>query len=259
MDIERGHALHESVLHLRLTDSVTFFKGADPRCVTSSWERQACAIIPPGRVEALGHVSRLGNVGHSMVFFSIHIPYARLSPQMGQPMLLLHHEPPRGGSAAAGQDGLSLAGAPPMDDATPPSRPIHEELTALRRQVGDLQATQKVAQQIVETVRDPLLVLTPEFRVQSANPAFYHLFQVTPAETEGQHIYTLGNGQWNLPELRTLLEEILPRSTVFNDYAVTHDFARIGPRTILLPTLSSPTQKKFDIVDRPHPQTSAGF
>jgi two-component system CheB/CheR fusion protein len=112
--------------------------------------------------------------------------------------------------------------------------PVPEDLTALRRQVADLQAAHVVAQQIVETVRDPLLVLTPEFRVQWANPAFYQLFHVSPAETEGQSIYALGNGQWNIPELRTLLEEILPRSTVFNDYAVTHDFERIGPRTILL-------------------------
>ena len=97
-----------------------------------------------------------------------------------------------------------------MDDAAPPSRPVHEELAALRLQVAALQAAQEAARQIVETVRDPLLVLTPDFRVQSANAAFYQLFHVSPSETEGQHLYALGNGQWNLPELRTLLEEILP-------------------------------------------------
>ena len=59
-----------------------------------------------------------------------------------------------------------------MDDAAPPSRPVHEELVALRHQMAELHAAQEVAQQIVETVRDPLLVLTPDFRVQSANPAF---------------------------------------------------------------------------------------
>jgi PAS domain-containing protein len=90
------------------------------------------------------------------------------------------------------------------------------------------------AEQIVEIVREPLLVLTPDFRVQSANPAFYQLFQVRPAETEGQLIYQLGNGQWDIPELHTLLEQILPQQTVFNDYEVSHDFERIGPRTILL-------------------------
>jgi signal transduction histidine kinase len=70
--------------------------------------------------------------------------------------------------------------------------------------------------------------------VQSANPAFYQLFQVRPAETVGQRIYQLGNGQWDIPELHTLLEQILPQQTVFNDYEVTHDFERIGRRTILL-------------------------
>jgi signal transduction histidine kinase len=121
-----------------------------------------------------------------------------------------------------------------MDDATSPSRPGHEDLAALRRQVADLQAAQTVADQIVETVRDPLLVLTPDFRVQSANPTFYQLFQVRPTETVGQLIYQLGNGQWDIPALRTLLEELLPHNTVFNDYEVTHTFERIGPRTILL-------------------------
>src|SRR4030095_6263034 len=116
-----------------------------------------------------------------------------------------------------------------MDDTTPPSRPVHEELVALRRQVADLHAAQEVAQQIVETLLAPLLVLTPDFRVQSANPAFYQLFHVTPAETEGQSIYALGNGQWDIPALRTLLEELLPHNTVFNDYAMTHTFERIGP------------------------------
>ena len=84
-----------------------------------------------------------------------------------------------------------------------------------------LREAKDTAEQIVETVREPLLVLTPDFRVQSANPAFYHLFQVRPTETVGQSIYQLGNGQWDIPELHTLLEQILPQNTVFNDYEVT--------------------------------------
>ena len=134
-----------------------------------------------------------------------------------------------------------------MEDPAPPT-PFHQELAALRQRVTDLEAARTAqqhgaqalrvakdaAEQIVETVREPLLVLTPDFRVQSANPAFYQMFQVRPTETEGQHIYQLGNGQWDLPALHTLLEEILPQNTVFNDYEVTHDFERIGRRTILL-------------------------
>ena len=90
------------------------------------------------------------------------------------------------------------------------------------------------AEKIVETIRDPLLVLTADLRVQVANPAFYHTFQVHPAETEGQLIYQLGNGQWDIPALRTFLEELLPHNTVFNDYEVTHTFEQVGPRTMLL-------------------------
>jgi two-component system, chemotaxis family, CheB/CheR fusion protein len=135
-----------------------------------------------------------------------------------------------------------------MADAAPPPMPVPEDVAALRQRVAQLEAAltaqqqgaqalrdaKDAAEQIVETVREPLLVLTPDFRVQSANPAFYQLFQVRPAETEGQLIYQLGNGQWDMPALHTLLEEILPQNTVFNDYEVSHDFERIGPRTILL-------------------------
>ena len=135
-----------------------------------------------------------------------------------------------------------------MANAAPPPMPLPEDMAALRQRVAQLEAAltaqqhseqalryaKDAAEQIVETVREPLLVLTPDFRVQSANPAFYHLFQVHPTETEDQSIYQLGNGQWDIPELHTLLEEILPHNTVFNDYEVSHDFERIGPRTILL-------------------------
>jgi PAS domain-containing protein len=107
-----------------------------------------------------------------------------------------------------------------MEDATPSSIPLHQEVAALRQRIAQLEAAMHYAEQIVETVRDPLLVLTPDLRVQSANPAFYQMFDVSPAETEGQLIYQIGHGQWDIPALRTLLEEILPRNTVFNEYEV---------------------------------------
>ena len=103
-----------------------------------------------------------------------------------------------------------------MEDAAPPPMPLHQEVAALRQRVAQLEAAAaRMRQQIVETVRDPLLVLTPDFRVQSANPAFYQLFHVSPAETEGQLIYQIGNGQWDIPALHTLLEEILPQQYGF--------------------------------------------
>ena len=121
-----------------------------------------------------------------------------------------------------------------MEDAASSARPLHEDVAALRHRVAELEAAKDYAEQIVETVRDPLLVLTPGLRVRSANPAFYHLFQVRPAETEGQLLYQLGHGQWDIPALRRLLEELLPQQAILTDYEVTHTFAQLGSRTILL-------------------------
>ncbi|HEX6095607.1 MAG TPA: response regulator [Thermoanaerobaculia bacterium] len=90
------------------------------------------------------------------------------------------------------------------------------------------------AQDVVDTVREPLLILDGNLRVHSANRAFYQTFNVTAAETETRLIYELGNGQWNIPDLRTLLEDILPMSSVFNDYELEHDFPEIGRRIMLL-------------------------
>ncbi len=67
-----------------------------------------------------------------------------------------------------------------------------------------------------------------------ANPSFYRTFRVTPEQTEKQVLYELGNGQWDIPELRRLLEEILPQNSVFNDFAVEHEFPSIGKKKMLL-------------------------
>ena len=79
------------------------------------------------------------------------------------------------------------------------------------------------AESIVDTVRDPLLVLDADLRVRSASRSFYEDFGVKPEETEGRLVYELGNGQWDIPELRTLLEAILPENGSFRDFEVTHD------------------------------------
>jgi len=90
------------------------------------------------------------------------------------------------------------------------------------------------AQGIVDTVPDPLLVLDQNLLVESANRAFHETFDVSQDETIGKHLYELGNGQWNIPELRLLLEDVIPKSTAIIDYQVTHDFPRLGRRTMLL-------------------------
>ncbi|MGI8978629.1 MAG: PAS domain S-box protein [Pirellulaceae bacterium] len=93
---------------------------------------------------------------------------------------------------------------------------------------------QNYAQNIVDTVREPLLILDTTLRVRSANRAFYQTFHVSPAETEGRLIYELGNGQWDIPDLRTLLEDIVPKSSVFDDFELDHTFPVIGRRVMLL-------------------------
>ncbi len=109
-----------------------------------------------------------------------------------------------------------------------------EDVTERRRAERLLAEIETYAQNIVDTVREPLVMLDPTLRVRSANRAFYQTFQVSPEETENQLIYELGNGQWDIPALRTLLEDIIPQQSVFNGYELEHDFPGIGWRVMLL-------------------------
>jgi PAS domain S-box-containing protein len=88
--------------------------------------------------------------------------------------------------------------------------------------------------EIAETIRESLLVLNADLRVLTASGSFYRSFKVTPENTIGRLIYDLGNGQWDIPALRKLLDELLPDPGEFNDYEVQHDFPGIGQRTMLL-------------------------
>ena len=97
---------------------------------------------------------------------------------------------------------------------------------------------------IVDTLRDPLLVLDKDLRVLSANLSFYKLFKVKTEETVGALVYNLGDGQWDIPALRTLLETILPQKAAFNDYQVEHDFPTIGRRSLLLNARRIPAPPK---------------
>src|SRR3954470_11131664 len=122
------------------------------------------------------------------------------------------------------------------------ARKLHDELVLLamedvtekRRTQHLLEQIEAYAQDVVDTVREPLLILDSSLRVHSANGAFYQTFHVSAEETENQLIYELGNGQWDIPDLRTLLEDIVPTSSVFNDFELEHDFPVIGRRVMLL-------------------------
>jgi len=95
-------------------------------------------------------------------------------------------------------------------------------------------AKKELAESIVATMPIAMLVLESNLCVRIASETFYDTFQVKPEETEGQLVYDLGNGQWNIPKLRTLLEEILPDNDIFIGYEVEHTFEGIGHRTMLL-------------------------
>jgi two-component system CheB/CheR fusion protein len=107
--------------------------------------------------------------------------------------------------------------------------------------ITDQKKAQQIAQKareytnsIVDTVREPLLVLGADLKVVSASRSFYRTFEVTPKETEGQFIYDLGDRQWDIPKLRELLEEILAKNTTFDDFQVEHEFHTIGRRKMFL-------------------------
>jgi two-component system, chemotaxis family, CheB/CheR fusion protein len=107
------------------------------------------------------------------------------------------------------------------------------DIDVLKRREQEIQESRDYAISIVETVREPLLVLDGDLRVRTANRAFYQSFQVSPADTVGRLIYELGNGQWDIPRLRSLLQELLPQNSHFENFEVEHGFPAIGERTMV--------------------------
>jgi two-component sensor histidine kinase/PAS domain-containing protein len=127
-------------------------------------------------------------------------------------------------------------------DGVPKERDLPDKVDAPGRSP---QEEQHYAEAIVRTVRQPLLVLADSFVVEAANPAFYRTFQVRPEETEGRPIHELGNGQWNIPALRELLEHVLPADGHVEGFRVEHEFEQIGRRVMLL------NAHRMELADRP--------
>jgi PAS domain S-box-containing protein len=98
----------------------------------------------------------------------------------------------------------------------------------------ELRAAKEYAEMIVDSVREGLLILDLDFTVQAANQSFYKLFNMDPEETVGRSVLEIGTGQWNIPALRELLEDILPDDKTLDGYEVTHEFEDLGERTMLL-------------------------
>lgn len=108
---------------------------------------------------------------------------------------------------------------------------INQELQATNEQ---LRAARDYNTAIVETVREPLLILSAGLHIQRANRAFYQFFQTVPEATEQRYLYEIGGGQWNIPQLRGLLEEVLSENRTFQDFEVNHTFSSIGDKILLL-------------------------
>jgi two-component system CheB/CheR fusion protein len=108
------------------------------------------------------------------------------------------------------------------------------DMTKMKKAEQVIEAARSFADSIVETVREPLLVLDDQLRVISANQSFYRIFQVGPREVEQQLLYHLCNGAWNISALRRLLEEVLPTSSSFQDFVVDQTLPRIGQRVLVL-------------------------
>jgi PAS domain-containing protein len=111
---------------------------------------------------------------------------------------------------------------------------LRQQQESLRQRQAELQTAREFAESIIATIREPLLVLDGELRIISASRSFYHIFQVNPAETEGRPLYEIGQGQWDIPALRQLLEDVLPKNTQFADFRVEHDFPAVGHKALLL-------------------------
>ncbi|HEV2455477.1 MAG TPA: chemotaxis protein CheB, partial [Verrucomicrobiae bacterium] len=111
---------------------------------------------------------------------------------------------------------------------------VFVDIDALKKTEREIKAARDYAEATLRTARDPVIVLRRDLRVNSANEAFYKTFKVTPGQTLGCLVYELGNHQWDIPKLRGMLEDILPRNSFFDDFEVTHDFPQIGRRTMLL-------------------------
>jgi two-component sensor histidine kinase len=103
-----------------------------------------------------------------------------------------------------------------------------------RKQFNDVEDACALAQAIVDTVREPVLVMDKNLRVIAASRSFYSIFKVSPQDTQDRLLYELGDGQWNIPKLRLLLEKIIPEHGVMTDYEVDHEFPGVGHRTMRL-------------------------
>lgn len=133
---------------------------------------------------------------------------------------------------------LDLSGMEAMRACETPAMRLKHELQdvslQLNEKISELEARKDYAEKIIDTVQNPLLVLDSDLVVRHANDAFYNVFAVKSPDPTGCRIFELGNGQWDIPALRMLLEQILPDKERLEDYEIEHEFPHIGQRILLV-------------------------
>jgi len=122
-----------------------------------------------------------------------------------------------------------------------------QDIDILKRKEQAFKQSSAFMRSIVDTVREPLLVLDADLHVTAANRSFYAVFGVLPEETLGKSLYDLGEGQWNIPQLRTLMGDVFPKSQDVRDFVVEHEFPSIGRKTMLL------NARQISAADQPDP------
>ena len=121
-----------------------------------------------------------------------------------------------------------------VDDRIAGAVIVFVDIDPLKRTLRAAEEARDYAEGMIATVREPLLVLDGDLRIQRATSSFYETFRVSREETEGRLVYDLGNGQWNLPRLRELLGEALFRNRSFQDFEIEHEFPHLGGRRMRL-------------------------
>ncbi len=142
----------------------------------------------------------------------------------------------------------------PIDDSAAPIRNgggevagvvlVFRDITQSRKTEAALEKALVYTDDIIATLREPFLVLNVDLRVKTANRAFYDSFHVTKGETENRLVYDLGNGQWDIPALRTLLDEVLSKNKSVQDFEVEHTFPSLGRKSMLLNARPFPPESK---------------
>src|SRR6185369_12907514 len=108
------------------------------------------------------------------------------------------------------------------------------DIDALKRTERAISEARSYAETVIRTVCDPLIVLSADLHIHSANEAFYNAFKVLPGEIVGRSLFETGDGQWNIPKLRERVEEVIRRKHPFSDFEVDREFGHIGRRTFLI-------------------------